>query len=259
MPVGAGVVSTWLVSCYSFGDMYPDVREFRDFYDSPLGRVTQRLVADAVRDVWPNAAGQGVLGLGYAIPYLAPYRGQAERVLAFIPVAQGVTPGSCWDDRGDGGQAALVAEQELPLADASVDRVLLVHGLENASQPQAMFREIWRVMTAGGRLLVIVPNRSGTWARFERTPFGHGRPYSAGQLSRALNDNLFSPTRKSAALFAPPGNRALAIKALVGLEPLGAKLWPTFAGVRLVEATKQLYGVTPIPVTEKAPRARVAT
>ncbi len=239
--------------------MYPDIREFRDFYDSPLGRVTRRLVADAVGEIWPDVAGEGLLGLGYAMPYLAPYRGRAERVLAFIPVDQGVALGPPGDDKGDGRGAALVGEQELPLADASVDRVLLVHGLEHASHPQAMFREIWRVMTAGGRLLVIVPNRRGTWARFEGTPFGHGRPYSAGQLSTALNDNLFSPTRRSAALFAPPGNRALAMKALVGLEPLGAKLWPTFAGVRLVEATKQLYGVTPLPVAEKAPRTRVAT
>jgi alpha-ketoglutarate-dependent 2,4-dichlorophenoxyacetate dioxygenase len=44
-----------------------------------------------------------------------------------------------------------------------------------------------------GRLLLIVPNRRGIWARLDSTPFGHGRPYSRGQLERLLGDALFTP------------------------------------------------------------------
>ena len=51
------------------------------------------------------------------------------------------------------------------------------------------------MLAPGGRVVFIVPNRSGLWARRDVTPFGYGRPYSLGQLE---------------ALAAPPPLRARA-------------------------------------------------
>ena len=67
-----------------------------------------------------------------------------------------------------------------------------------------MMREVWRVLTDGGRLLVVASNRRGVWSRFERTPFGHGRPYSPGQLSRGLRETMFAPYQTATALYVPP-------------------------------------------------------
>jgi hypothetical protein len=67
-----------------------------------------------------------------------------------------------------------------------------------------MLRELWRVMAPQGRVIFIVPNRRGMWARFDSTPFGHGRPFSRQQLTNMLSDQLFSPTRWANALFVPP-------------------------------------------------------
>ena len=39
-----------------------------------------------------------------------------------------------------------------------------------------LLRECWRVLRDDGRLLVVVPNRLGSWALFDHTPFGQGRP-----------------------------------------------------------------------------------
>src|SRR5260370_27730502 len=78
--------------------------------------------------------------------------------------------------------AALVDELELPLPDAAVDRVLLVHALEMAHDPGALLREVWRALAGGGRMLVVVPNRRGVWARLDTTPFGHRRPHSRSQI-----------------------------------------------------------------------------
>src|SRR3546814_1157411 len=69
---------------------------------------------------------------------------------------------------------------------------------------RALLREIWRVLTGDGRVLVVVPNRRGLWARSDRTPLGWGHPYSAAQLSRVLRDNMFTPTRTQRALYVPP-------------------------------------------------------
>ena len=43
---------------------------------------------------------------------------------------------------------------------------------------------------AGGRLLIVVPNRRGVWARSDTTPFGHGRPYSRSQITHLLARGL---------------------------------------------------------------------
>ena len=86
-----------------------------------------------------------------------------------------------------------------------------------------------------------MPNRRGIWARVDSTPFGHGQPYSAGQLSRLLRDNLFTPTATAPALFAPPlASRALPISARAW-ERAGRRWFERFAGVVLVEASKTLY------------------
>ena len=132
---------------------------------------------------------------------------------------------------------------ELPLPDASVDRVLLVHGLENTEQVGPLFREIWRVLASGGRLLVVVPNRRGIWARMERTPFGQGHPYSPGQLSRLLRDNLFLPGERISALYVPPLRSHMLLRTAGAWENLGHRLGNTFAGVLLMEADKQIYAV----------------
>src|ERR1700733_10383900 len=138
-----------------------DVVDLRDFYAHPLGTVARRLIGRGIRRLWTGNAGQCLLGVGYAIPYLGLFREEAERCLAFMPAAQGVVK---WPSARP-GLAALVDELEMPLPDSSIDRMLLVHALEMAHDPTALLREVWRVLAGGGRLLLIVPNRRGVWAR----------------------------------------------------------------------------------------------
>ncbi|MDA1311018.1 MAG: methyltransferase domain-containing protein, partial [Proteobacteria bacterium] len=144
--------------------MYNDAVDLWDFYGTSLGQVARRLIRRRIRGVWPNVSGMTVLGLGYATPYLRPFRDEAERVFALMPAQQGVLH---WPREGR-NLVALSDESELPLQDVSVDRVLLVHGMECSEQLRPMLHEIWRVLTGNGRLLVVVPNRRGLWARFER-------------------------------------------------------------------------------------------
>ena len=75
----------------------------------------------------------------------------------------------------------------------SVDRLLLVHAVENAEHLRAMMRECWRVLNGHGLLLAVVPSRRGIWSRTERTPFGHGKPFSKAQMEKLLKDALFEP------------------------------------------------------------------
>jgi Methylase involved in ubiquinone/menaquinone biosynthesis len=229
--------------------MWSDVIHLRDFYTTGLGRVARRMIGRRVRAMWPDLRGLSVLGVGYTLPFLGVFRGEAQRILAAMPAGQGVQH---WPTDGR-NLAVLVNETSLPLPDRSVDRVLLVHALECAEQSRDVMRELWRILADGGRMIVVAPNRRGVWARFERTPFGHGRPYSQSQLSSDLREAMFNPYNASTALFVPPVQSRMLLSAAPAWEEIGQRWFPTFAGVVVFEATKQIYAIYP---NESAARAR---
>lgn len=226
-----------------------DVVDLRSFYGSPLGEVARRTIGQIIRQRFSNCAGYSVLGVGYATPYLGVFRDEATRVLAFMPAEQGVVN---WPSSGRSA-SALVEPTMMPLPDASIDRAIIVHSLELAKEPRDLLTEIWRVLTPGGRVLVIAPSRSGLWARMDATPFGHGQPYSLGQLRELMRETLFSPTHWAEALYAPPFKRRTLLHSAAMFEHVGAYLSLPGAGVLIVEATKQLY--RPIGVRKAVQRA----
>ena len=96
------------------------------------------MIRRRIRDIWPDVKGLGVLGVGYATPFLNPYRAEAALVVAAMPASQGVLH---WPPEG-GGLTLLTDEAELPLPDLSVDRVLLVHALENTEHIRPIIHKI---------------------------------------------------------------------------------------------------------------------
>jgi SAM-dependent methyltransferase len=224
-----------------------DVVDLRNFYAQRLGVVARRFIGRGVRARLADARGLSVAGIGYPTPYLGLFREEAERCLAFMPAGQGVIR---WPSLRP-GLAALVDEFDLPLPDSAVDRVLLVHALEMAHDPTALLREVWRVLAAGGRLIAVVPNRRGLWARMDTTPFGHGRPYSRAKISHLLRDTWFTPLGWSEALYVPPIGRGWFLRSAVAWERTGATLSAPFAGVHIVEATKQVYRAIPARAERK--------
>ena len=119
-----------------------------------------------------------------------------------------------------------------------------------AIAPKLELAEIGRVMAPTGRLIVAVASRDGAWAGAEATPFGHGRPFSRSQLERLIRDAELEPAGWTRALYVPP--MTVAAGWAEGFEQVGARLWPRFAGVILMEAVKQTFAVKP-----RGHRARV--
>src|ERR1700728_4547538 len=191
-----------------------DVVDLRNFYAQRLGVVARRFIGRGIRAHWSDTTSLRVLGIGYATPYLGLFREEAERCLALMPAPQGVVR---WPSSKP-ALAALVEEDDLPLTDSAVDRVLLVHSLEMSADPMELLREAWRVLAAGGRLMVVVPNRRGLWARMDTTPFGHGRPYSRSQIMQLLRETWFTPTGWNEALYVPPFEGSLVLRSAVGCE-----------------------------------------
>jgi SAM-dependent methyltransferase len=218
-----------------------DVIDLRNFYAMRLGVVVRRFIGRGIRARWPDTHGDRVLGFGYTTPYLGLFREEAERCIAFMPAAQGVVK---WPTARP-ALAGLVEGDAWPLADAAVDRVLLVHSLEISQDAPGLLREVWRVLAPGGRLLIVVPNRRGLWARMDTTPFGHGRPYSRSQIVQLLRETWFTPVAWGDALYVPPIPRNWFLRSAGMWERFGSTVLVPFNGVHLVEATKQVYRAIP--------------
>ena len=241
--------------------MRHEVHGLRDFYATPAGLVAARLLRDHLRGLWPRLPGQAVLGLGYASPFLRLWRpdqpGGGARCISLVPPHM---PHWRWP-RSAASRTAVGEGESLPFPDLSFDRILLVHGLEHAENARRLLREAWRVLKDDGRLLVVAPNRHGVWAHLERTPFGHGEPYSTGQLERLLRRQMFAVTRREPALFVPPFQTRMLLRGAMVWETLGTRLAPRFAGVTLMEATKDFSEMIPagaVPALARRRRVVVA-
>lgn len=229
--------------------MHLDVLDLRTFYyRTRLGRAAQRAIRDQIISLWPSTKGDTVVGFGFAAPLLRPFLNEARRVTALMPGPQGVMP---WP-AGLPNVSVLCSETLWPIETDSVDRLVVLHGLETSEHPIALLDECYRVLAPEGRGLFIVPNRAGLWSRRDATPFGFGRPYSLGQLEAMLSAIGLRPTRHVGALFHPPKDTPFWLKTSSMWEKVGRSVSNRFAGgVLIVEVTKQV----PAPPRRGLPEA----
>jgi len=227
----------------------PDVFDLQAFYESAEGQLARRLILRALRRLWPDLDRFRLLGVGFPLPFLPTTAAQA---VAVMPHHQGARPWLV----GRGNRAALAREDELPFADGAFERVLMVHALESARHPNRLLREVWRVLADGGRLAVIVPNRHGLWCWSDRTPFGHGHPYTVTQLDRLLRAQLLEPVNEDHALYLPPVRSALLRRLAIPCERFGLRLMPQFSGVLMLEAEKRIYVAPPVSAVACRKRRR---
>ena len=219
-----------------------DVIDLRDFYSQRLGIVARQLINRGIRARWPDAAGQRVLGLGYPTPYLGLFR-EGFRTLHRLHAG-----GAGRLEMADG--AAGTGDPDRRILNAAAGR----RGgpgsgwstrWRMSDDPERLLREVWRVLAPSGRLIAVVPNRRGVWTRTDTTPFGHGRPYSRAQITQLLRQTWFTPASWGEALFLPPVAGGWFLRSAMAWERVGAALSLPFAGVHIVEATKQVYRAIP--------------
>jgi len=230
--------------------MRTDILDLDGFYAGRLGKTARDFIAARLGEAWEEGAKLRVAGFGHTEPFLGAFS-KAERIVAMAPGGQGVIH---WP-AGEKNAASLVEEHAWPLPDASIDRILIVHGLEEAGDPRRLMREIWRVLTDDGRVIIIAAHRRGLWSMIDSTPFAAGRPYLKRQLELLLTDSIFRPLAWSAALYFPPFSARFLLRAASAWERAGARLWPGLGGVLMVEAAKEM--AAPVGRVERARNAVV--
>jgi len=219
--------------------MHPSAYDLKSFYNSRAGRIVRRIVRERMEQMWPSDSltGLRLMGYGYPIPYLKTYLEKAERAFALMPGEQGVHH---WPTEG-GNLTCLSEERDLPFETNSVDRILMIHALEFTGNLRPLLQEMWRVLKSSGRILIVVPNRLGLWARADWSPFGRGTPCSATQAEDILRANLFVHERTEKALFVPPFRGDFVLRSAGFFEKVGNAVFPAMGGVHFIEASKQLY------------------
>ena len=71
----------------------------------------------------------------------------------------------------------------LPLTDASVDVAVSANLLEHVPDDDGALAELWRILTPGGRGVLVVPAGPGSYDYYDRF-LGHERRYAHGELAR---------------------------------------------------------------------------
>ncbi len=215
--------------------MYPDVGRLAAFYATPLGRRVAAVLKRRVRRQVGSLAGRRVVFVGFGAPLIA---GLCERTAwraQLIP--------ACIGAAAEARRTVLVMETALPLPDDAVDVVILLHALEAVSDPDALTREIWRVLQPEGQVVAILPRRASLWARVARTPFGYGRPWRQREIETLLAERCFVLAGSERVVRFPPF--ASASLPALAIERMADAVHLPFGGLLLVTAVKRL--AQPLP------------
>ena len=218
-----------------------EIKELQNFYTKKklgsfckrnIGSLIKRNISNIVRE---NYNQENIVGYGYPIPYLDNLLKKNSDFLCLMPKNQGA---SLWPLKKN--RSILVEQSEWPLESEISNFVIIAHGLENSDNPSKLLEESWRVLVPEGYLLIIVPNRSGLWARSDLTPFGFGRPYSVSQLSKLLIDNKFQTSAMSATLLMPPTENKFLFNSFKFIDQIATKYTSkVLCGVLVILAKKQ--------------------
>ena len=220
-----------------------DVIELKEFYgSSELGRTTKELINKVLDTKINTEIGSLTIGFGFACPFLENKIKDNENksFLLLMPSEQGVVS---WPEKSN-SVTALVDEVSWPINTSAADLILVSHGLEVSDNQDLLLQEVLRVLKDSGKLVILVPNRTGFWARSDSTPFGYGKPYSISQLTALLRKNQFQIDRITPCLYGFPGKKGYWLKSLLLWDKVGKKMNSFFlGGLLVVEASKDVYAV----------------
>lgn len=211
----------------------------QDWLDGPLGQALLAEERGQVEDALERVFGLQCVQVGAWGPedlFLAHARTQRRALLS---------------SRQGAGVAVRAHDDALPLQSDSVDALILPHTLEYADDPHAVLREVERVLTGEGTVLILGFEPLGPWAVRHRLSRGGFPPHLARLLpERRVSDWLkllgfeVAPPRRF--LYTPPVRRMQRGRAKAWFERGGRLLWPRLSAAYLLSARKHVYSMTPL-------------
>ncbi|HNP37620.1 MAG TPA: methyltransferase domain-containing protein [Woeseiaceae bacterium] len=216
---------------------------------SPPGQALLTLEARLAEELLDGVFGEEALQIGLwgdRHTFLRYSRTQRSALLA----------DTLWDLDASAGTLAVGELHRLPIASDSVDSVILPHSLDFSDRPQAILREVHRVLRADGHLLLLGFRPGGLWGLRRLVP-GAGMPPGAEDLlsDRRLKDWLrlldmrILSNRGYFFRWPLPGGRTTPS---VRWEQRGQRWWPELSACYMLSAQKRINTLTPVrPVWSK--------
>lgn len=206
-----------------------------DWLHSSRGRALREAEALLLREALEDCFGWELLQIGL-------WGGERELIVSARTRRQTVISSTVCE-----GADVVSRLTQLPVASDSVDAVLLAHTLEFETDPYAVLREVDRVLTGEGKLLVLGFHPWSLWGLRAKATRGGWPPQLRRLLSeRRLRDWLvllgYEITETRRYLYdAPWGEAAVPARSL-------HRSWfnPLPAGAYLMKARKHVYALPPL-------------
>ncbi|MGI9272211.1 MAG: class I SAM-dependent methyltransferase [Woeseiaceae bacterium] len=216
---------------------YPE--SARNWLMTPLGEALLAEESRVVEEALDGIFGEQCLQLGLwgdDKTFLRHARTQRTALIDSAPVA--------------GGPTAIGDLHRLPVADDSIDCLLLPHTLDFSHRSHAILREAHRVLRSDGHLVVLGFKTGGLWGMRRLIP-GAALPPGAEHLisERRLRDWLQLLDLRIHGLtrfffrWPLPGNGGASS---VNWERRGQRLWPELAACYMLTAQKRVSTMTPV-------------
>jgi SAM-dependent methyltransferase len=221
--------------------------DLQQWLRSPLGTRLYALERKLVGEALAQVFGWQMLQIGLwgdDDGLLSEARTQRNTVLAWHgqhdPAAVGANRGPMLRSRTD----------SLAIASDAVDAVLLPHTLEYEPDPHEILREVGRILSGDGHLVVLGFRPFSSWGlrhllASQGFPPGLERIIGEARLRDWLKLLGFEVVDARRYLFTLPWG-SVASPSGNFLERSGEYLWPLFAGGYLLKARKRIYTLTPV-------------
>ena len=191
-----------------------------------------------------------------------PYRGlvltAARGVDASPLMTKAASDTTCGTPSYDAGAADMVARDilvsrfdELPIATASTDLVVLPHVLEFAENPHDILREVERILVPEGQVIITGFNNLSLWGAREELGRLAGSPFlppgadliAFTRLKDWLKLLSFDIDRGRFGCYRPPLRGEHWLQRFEFMEPAGDRWWPIFGALYAVRAVKRVRGM----------------
>jgi SAM-dependent methyltransferase len=223
-------------------DRPPPLARLHDWYSSPLGREVARLESGIVQRLLSNTFGYYLVQLGGTESFRDALTSSRIRHRISVP---------CGWSSGVEGTRIIAHAAQLPLANDSIDAILLPHILDFTEDPHDVLGEVERVLIPEGRAVIVGFNAWSVWGlrRLFRSSRDQmpwcGRFHSSSQVEAWLVALGFAVETREYILFCPP-LRGMQGRWCGSLDSLGQRFWPGLGGVYVIRAVKRVATLTPL-------------
>ena len=237
---------------------YPDT--VRQWLTSPLGEALVQQESRVVEEALDGIFGEQCLQLGlWGEANLFLKHARTQRTWLMDVGAPRGRDSVAAESRPWGAPTIFGRFHNLPVQDDSIDCVVLPHVLDYSDRPHAILREVDRVLTAHGHLIILAFKTGGLWGVRRLIP-GAGLPPDAHDLlpERRLKDwlqlldmRIHSTTRYFFRVPLPGVRGASSAK----WEQRGQRWWPELAACYMLTAQKRVSTLTPVkPMWRRKPK-----